>query len=156
MEGDGRCPPAAAGADRLPRALLAPGLRRGSRVDAHRPERDWGRRQGQGTAGRRGGAGFSRVRRAPRSLSGREPPPPLGLLGLPPARTEPSLGAGGDRSAGETSGSSVAAYSLILGKEGSVGGLPPGLDAAALGRWGGRDDGCQERAFARKRNRCRS
>lgn len=49
----------------LPRALLAPGLRRGHRLDAHRPPRDRGRREGEGTAGRRGGAGFSRGWRAP-------------------------------------------------------------------------------------------
>ena len=58
MERDSRSPRASAGADWLPRALPAPGLLRGHRVDAHRPERDPGRLGGRGAAGRGGGAGF--------------------------------------------------------------------------------------------------
>lgn len=136
---------------RPPRALPAPELRRGHQGVSLGPERDRGRRGG----GRRG-PGRSWARRWPRLSRGwcAAAPVPGAAAAARAHRAERrgrwlprpwrALGVLGGR------------WFPDPGGRGSAGGVPPGLHAAAPGRWGGEGCGCQKRAFAGKRNRRRS
>lgn len=130
---------------------------------AHRPERDrasvegvegWKKGRSRRASCAEAALGFSpRGWRAPRSLY-------RGGAAAARTRTEPTLGAGGDRKPGDTLGSQQPLSRLSPGAE-SVGGMPhhhhpQGLDnAAAVGRWGGKDGGCQS-ARLQERKSCKS
>lgn len=131
-------PPASACQDRHPRGLPRSSGHRGSAgvTGGFRAGRS-GNACGQGAAGRGGGVGLSRDRSAPRRLSlGGNRRLPAAPAAARARRTE-SRGRWRRPPGRDLSVLGGCLFPYPRG-QGPVGGMPPGLDAAAPGRWGGR------------------